>query len=174
MKIASHFKENTVVEHIEKRYDSIEIPQNLRLILKELTSDSEAFDPEMFYQFSMNDIFSYLKASHQYYLNTVMPKIENVLFQLMSALQEDNRESKVFLNGIYNYKRSLQEHIDLEEKILFKYVAEILEGNQNREGTKKALNLFLQTHDDHLILDLDPFKAAIIHFNSQLKGNLTL
>ncbi|MEX1190685.1 MAG: hypothetical protein WEA99_01845 [Brumimicrobium sp.] len=172
MKISAHYKEDLQLNHILQRFNSIEISEEFKILLSNLTEDNDSFNVNDFYSFDLSEVLSYLKSSHDYYLNSCLPKIENTLSQLSLKNKENDRSTKVFTSMLNKYKSDLINHINEEEKVLFAYVEKLLAGNRFNNESKYVLNHFIHSHNDEVVLEIDLLKKAMIRFNSELEGDL--
>lgn len=140
--------------------------------LKELFLETQNFKESDFDQFELSEILAYLKESHQYYLNVAMPKIENTLDQLCGKFKAQYLSLGILNIFLEKYKTQLKKHIDLEEKVLFLFVENLLEGSFSKQNKDFVFNHFLHTHNDNVILHLVELKNDLMTLDPELKGNL--
>lgn len=76
---------------------------------------------------SVPTLLRYLRASHEYFLGYQLPFVRE---QLKEALQEDNHMQALVLQIYDSYVRSILTHMKYEEKTLFPYVENLLEGKK--------------------------------------------
>lgn len=75
---------------------------------------------------SIPTLMHYLKASHDYYLEFQLPFIRK---ELVAALDETNNLARLILRLYDEYAHSVTNHMKYEEKTVFPYVQELLDGN---------------------------------------------
>jgi regulator of cell morphogenesis and NO signaling len=73
--------------------------------------------------FSSRYIVDYLRKSHKYFITTSLPKIEQLLDQLVKS--SDSEDLKIIQTFYNKYKEELIEHINDEEEHTFPYVLEL-------------------------------------------------
>lgn len=157
---------------LSNRFQDQELNPKLEAKIEEVMQDIDSFDPEQFAEFLLEDIFTYLKCSHQYYLNFWIPKLENTLFELHAKLCTDYWSVNLLTLSLNAYKRELIHHIDQEEKVLFAFTQKLIDGKKC-EGLKDlALNHFIHTHDNDVIIEIDKLKQDVVCIDPELKGNL--
>ena len=77
---------------------------------------------------SIPTLMHYLRASHEYFLRFQLPFIRR---ELVDALDESNNLSQLILKLYDEYAQSIRTHMKYEEKTVFPYVENLLEGNSN-------------------------------------------
>ncbi|MBR7043044.1 MAG: helix-turn-helix transcriptional regulator [Prevotella sp.] len=77
---------------------------------------------------SIPTLMHYLRASHEYFLRFQLPFIRR---ELVDALDESNNLSQLILKLYDEYAQSIRTHMKYEEKTVFPYVENLLEGNAN-------------------------------------------
>lgn len=106
------------------------ISTQLFLMICEIYSDS-SFRPgqKELRQIDMEDLLSYLKASHQYYLNERFPHIEEHLQHIIEAC---GQKYGPMLSHFYEeYKQEVMRHIQYyEEEVVFPYIETLLDGQR--------------------------------------------
>ncbi len=140
--------------------------------LKELFLQTQNFEDSDFDTFQLSEIFNYLKESHKYYLNVALPKIENTLDQLCQKFKDEYLSLGILKIFLEKYKTELKQHIDLEEKVLFLFVDNLLKGTYSKQNKDFVFNHFLHTHNDNIILHLVELKNDLMTLDPELKGNL--
>lgn len=140
--------------------------------LESVFFEPEKFEPHLFEKFELEEIFSYLKESHTYYLDIYLPKIENTLQQLYSKFGHQYLSIGILLIFIEKYKKELIQHIKHEEQVLFLFVDQLLKGNYSEKNKDFVLNHFIHTHNDNVIVQLNSLKEDLITFDPELKTNI--
>ena len=77
---------------------------------------------------SVPTLLKYLKASHEYYLGFQLPFIRK---ELSEALDENDNLARLILKLYDEYAHQIHSHMKYEEKTVFPYVENLLEGNAN-------------------------------------------
>lgn len=77
---------------------------------------------------SIPTLMHYLRASHEYFLRFQLPFIRR---ELVDALDESNNLSQLILKLYDEYAQSIRTHMKYEEKTVFPYVENLLDGNAN-------------------------------------------
>ncbi len=88
---------------------------------------------------SIVQVIDYLKSTHRYYLERMIPEIEiriNTLIQQSDINQQQYRLVKQFFNG---YAEELFSHINLEEDQIYPYVINLNTAYQNKSATNELL-----------------------------------
>lgn len=71
--------------------------------------------------FSIDEIVSFLEASHQRFFNLLIPKIEQN-FLLLIDYYQDNSSLKTLFNLFLKFEIDFKQHIKIEETTLFPYI----------------------------------------------------
>lgn len=77
---------------------------------------------------SVPTLLKYLKASHAYFIDFQLPFIRE---ELVSALDENDNLARLIMKLYDEYAHSITNHMRYEEKNLFPYVQDLLDGNLN-------------------------------------------
>lgn len=91
---------------------------------------------------SVEDMVTYLKATHQYYLDRVIPEIENKINALIQHSDIDQKQFMLVKNFFVEYKNEFYAHIDLEEKSIYPYSVDVYKAFVTgvlNEGLKKKI-----------------------------------
>jgi regulator of cell morphogenesis and NO signaling len=89
--------------------------------------NEDYFPEDELLSFSPLEIISYLRKTHQYYIEYVLPKLDSLLKQLIqssSSISKDLQMVDVFYK---KYKQELTLHINDEEERVFPYVRNLAE-----------------------------------------------
>ena len=105
------------------------------------TSDDYVPSDQELSEVKMNEILSYLRLSHKYYLTSALSSLAATLDQLMEPCGETQR--KVLQNFYLDYKREIEKHFEYEETNIFPLAEAIA------CGKKLSSNIFDQIEDDH-------------------------
>lgn len=89
-------------------------------------------------------LVSYLKASHDYYLEDCLPKLHEAVHVMLSS--HDGTVSAA-MNGFFDcYEKAMQEHFIYEESMLFPYATAIIRGETVEN--KPAFHVDSDSHED--------------------------
>jgi len=115
------FQDKTVSDICEEK----EIDINFFLAIVNTFHIHEYFPQDELQSFSSILIVDYLRKSHLDFLKISLPKIENLLKQLVDNSKSNDLK---FIQSFYNkYKEELLDHINDEEENAFPYVLELQE-----------------------------------------------
>lgn len=89
---------------------------------------------------SVKDVVDYLLKTHSYYLERIIPEIENRINLLIQYSQLSKDEFLLVKNFFEEYEKELYGHIALEEKFVYPYVIEIADAYH-----KKSLSTSLES-----------------------------
>lgn len=123
-------------------------------------------DAESVRKLSVPTLLRYLKASHVYYIDFTLPFLRR---ELCEALDENNSLSSLILRLYDSYAHSIKLHMSYEEKTVFPYVENLINGNLT---TNFDIHTFSKHHTqiDQKLLEL---KHIIIKYlpNDALRNN---
>jgi len=74
---------------------------------------------------SVDKVINYLKATHQYYIERMIPEIENRINALIQHSDLDQKQFLLVKNFFEEYKNEFYTHIKLEEKTIYPYVVDV-------------------------------------------------
>lgn len=80
---------------------------------------------EDFANFSLEDMVSYLKSTHDYYLNVAIPHIENQILHLLKHSRLSTKEKDLVTEFFEDYKKEVLDHISNEENDVLPYILEL-------------------------------------------------
>lgn len=144
------------------------ISDQLMKLLVRLHQEPECYDRSLFDPFELSDIFGYLKSSHYYYLNVLLPKINQSVEIVARNLGGDFLGVKVLSLFLSRYQGDLEHHIRQEETILFGFIQELIHGKYNSAQKDFVINHFLFTHNDNVILKLNELRKDLILLEPEL------
>jgi regulator of cell morphogenesis and NO signaling len=105
--------------------------------------------------FSVIMIVKYLKKTHQYYRETLIPSIENWLELLLKKSSGKNKSLTVVKKFFDEFKKEFLAHLKREESVTFPYVEEIYKMYQPvQKSIKKkklisySMKIYKAEHDD--------------------------
>jgi regulator of cell morphogenesis and NO signaling len=130
--------------------------------------NSDYFPEAEFLTFSPLLIVDYLQRTHQYYLNWVVPKMENQLESLILSGKNQAENLKLLRIFFRKYKSELISHIMEEEESIFPYVLRLNEAYEEGTGiseddTRKSILEYEKEHSD-VDAKLNDLKNLVIKF----------
>lgn len=121
---------------------------------------------------SLPTLVKYLRASHEYYLGYQLPAIRR---ELERALDESDNLARLIMKLFDEYARSIRNHMQFEEKSLFPYVEQLIQG---KASDQYDIHTFSRHHGQNE-LKLRELKSIIIKYlpsdslhNNQLTATL--
>jgi len=126
---------------------------------------------EDFAHFSLGDMVSYLKSTHDYYLNVAIPHIEDQILHLLEHSQLSDKEKDLVTGFFDDYKKEVLDHISNEENEVLPYILEL-----ERQSARKVPEVaFIQklrqysirefaTEHDRLEYSLENLSKLIIRY----------
>lgn len=121
---------------------------------------------------SLPTLVKYLRASHEYYLGYQLPAIRR---ELERALDESDNLARLIMKLFDEYARSIRNHMQFEEKSLFPYVEQLIQG---KVSDQYDIHTFSRHHGQNE-LKLRELKSIIIKYlpsdslhNNQLTATL--
>ena len=125
--------------------------------------NEEYFPREELLSFSPPEIIHYLRKTHQYYFQYVVPKLDDLL-EKMTASSHPDFKGLQMVNVFYRkYKKELTQHIDYEEERVFPYVINLVKNN--KLDPKYTIQSFEQEHSN-VDEKLNDLKNLIIKYIS--------
>lgn len=109
-----------------------------------------AYDLRAFDHYSLSEILDYLKRTHSFYSNRMLPKIEMAISNVVRHFP-DHPISAVLEHFFNRYRNELLEHIELEESKLFPYATSLYDGMRRKDYSVSA---FMLQHDHSIESDL--------------------
>lgn len=150
------FKEKTVEEICDKN----QIDTDFFLAIVNTYTDESYFPESELLSFSPVLLIDYLKNTHNYYIDYVLPKIERLLNQVLLSCKE-NCSSLQMINTFYQkYKSELLLHLKLEDEKVFPYIIELYE-NRKINDNGKSIEV-LENEHNNVEVKLSDLKNLII------------
>lgn len=94
--------------------------------------DEEFVPGEDLLLFSLGTVVKYLTSTHTYYLESVLPQVEEKLYRLLDQSALSEKEVKLVTGFFNDYKDEFMGHISEEEQNVLPYILE-MEVNSTRE-----------------------------------------
>lgn len=126
--------------------------------------------------FPVSHIISYLRKTHQYYLESAIPEIENLISELQEASFKQQANIDLLRKYFSRYKNEVSKHIQREEDRVFPYVLQIEQAYANLNPSKKlvddiraySVSDYFEEHED-VESELFDLKSIIIKYIPQPK-----
>ncbi len=152
------FKDKTVSEICDEKT----INTDFFLAIVNTFHNQEYFPENELLSFSPILIVQYLKKTHHYYINYLLPKIEKLLKHLITG-HESNCQELNMIHAFYKkYKIELLQHINNEEKNVFPYILNLIDKN-GQVGLEYSLHTFEKEHTN-VDIKLNDLKNLIIKY----------
>jgi len=156
----------------DKRLEKICIEQNISidffLAIINTFHDDEYFPETELKAFSPLLIINYLKKTHQYYIEYVIPKLESLLMQLIESNKTEIHQLEIIEQFWLKYKDELLLHLDDEEQVAFPYIIDLVENNI--KNTQYAIHTFEKEHTN-VDIKLNDLKKLIIKYIDPVYDN---
>jgi regulator of cell morphogenesis and NO signaling len=131
--------------------------------------------------FSLSLIISYLKNTHDYYLNHKIPEIGSMIKRLLNESDEPLQKELVLIDKFFNeYRDNLTAHIKREENTVYPYILKLekyykdpqsLSENDINELKTYAIERYAEEHDD-IQESLYDLKSLIIKYLPPQQNNV--
>lgn len=104
-----------------------ELNLNLNFVLAIINSyhTKDYFPEKELRSFSASTIVSYLRKTHEYYVNYVLLRIDGLLEELLQSGGDQNNDLRIIKSFYNKYKVELLNHINEEEEHVFPYVLKL-------------------------------------------------
>ena len=138
--ISLGFGDKTVKEACEAN----NIDSNTFLSVVNFLSEGNVEVDETYNNISIETVISYLKNAHSYFLDYKLPSIRT---KLIDAVESSGQLSYqvVFMKFFDEYFDEVRKHMDYEDKTVFPYVIQLLEGKLH---PKYRIAIFEEHHSD--------------------------
>lgn len=105
---------------------------------------------------SVEQVVNYLKATHQYYLERMIPEVENRINALIQHSDINQKQFLLVKNFFEEYKNEFYTHIKHEEHSIYPYVLEVnqanikgvLESELKQKIQKEPIDSYAEEHSD--------------------------
>lgn len=102
----------------------------------------------------LNDVINHILSTHHTFMHKELPYISKLMDKVTIAHAEKHGDFLSWLNSIYQtFKDNLEEHLNVEETILFPYIKELEATAKHKKPNietkifKKIINLLSAEHD---------------------------
>lgn len=111
---------------------------------------------------SVPDIITYLKSSHDYFLNFRLPSIREKLHNVVSKSNGEisNELSKAIIYYFDEYVAEVKKHMEYENKLVFPYIKTLMAKNKQENY---SIDVFSRQHN-HVEERMTEFKNIIIRY----------
>lgn len=141
----------------------------MELILELYHNDDENFQYQKLHKFSVEQVLSYLQASHKFYLSKKLPEIEQTMMHIFNKYGSTHQILTSLTSFFNEYKNRLVEHIRMEEKIFFPYIKNLIAASKGQLASDEVRALLknnsIASFDDNHDPIEDDLKSvsSIIH-----------
>ena len=108
-------------------------PETFLIICKVYAFDGYRPSREQMEGACLEDIVRYLRLSHTYYLETMVPALAAAIEDMIGPC--DDMHKKVIRKFFGDYKEELERHFDYEEKTVFPYVEAMIDSREREPYT---------------------------------------
>lgn len=106
----------------------------------------EDFDiEEINNELSIPSLILYLKSAHSYFLDFKLPAIRTKLFEAVQDIEQTIPYSQLFMQFFDEYVREVKKHMEYENKTVFHYVMNLLEG---KLSDNYSISVFHKRHNE--------------------------
>ena len=119
------------------------------LVIINTFHDLQYFPTQQLQDFPVHILLNYLKQTHFYYLNNVLPEIELQIEKMEKNCDIDKETLSLLHNFFIEYRNELSGHIEREEKVVYPYVLELeqaMESGEVSEVLGKKMNSYAITN----------------------------
>jgi regulator of cell morphogenesis and NO signaling len=165
----SSLPEKQTFEGIELNHELVE------LILDLYDNDSDAdFFHQKLRKFSLEEIVTYIQASHRYYLTKKVPELEQSLLHIFSKFGQTHQLLASLALFFNQYKNKLVRHFKLEESLVLPYIKKMILADSGLMGREELIALFASQsiraftdHHDEVEEELKEVSVIIHNFVEQ-------
>lgn len=127
---------------------------------------SRPFEAE---RISLRTLMDYLKGSHAYFIDFLLPSIRRKLIEAVNYGNSDNEVSMLLLKFFDSYVDEIKNHMNYENDAVFTYIDRLIEGDVS--GTHLPDGLFTDRHDD-VAQKLNDLKDIIVRYYPRRNSDL--
>ncbi len=123
-------------------------------------------------QLSVPTLLHYLEASHRYYLDFQLPFIRR---ELEESINEDDPLGHLIMKFYDEYAQEIRRHMKYEEKTLFPYVQQLIDGNPSGDYNIETFSRHHEASDKklrELKLMIIKYLPTDSHHNNKLTATL--
>jgi len=140
------FENKTVKEICQKK--NIELSFFLEILNSYHNHDY--FAEDQFDNYSLSLIINYLKNTHNYYLTSKIPELEEMVQLFIQSSSEQNKaNNRLIANFFESYKLELIRHLNQEESHLFPYTQKLEEAIESGYASTELLAKVKKNANNH-------------------------
>jgi regulator of cell morphogenesis and NO signaling len=133
--------------------------------------DDEFVPSEGFSHFSLGTMVDYLRATHAYYLDVALPRMEKKILRLLDHSDLSEKEVQLVSGFFDDYKKDFMAHISHEEQVILPYILELEKQSQKKRPEPQfidrlrnySIGEFAKEHD-RLEYSLENLSMLIIKY----------
>lgn len=149
----------------------IEVDPNFLVDVLNVFCDFTDINYALFNEYSVPVIVDYLKRSHTYYLNKILPEIGQSISILLNNYDKTHPLLSILYQFYYKYKNDLETHFFEEEDFLFPYANRLYRTMYFKAETYLFINYlqnfsissFIETHSD-TVKELIKIKTILFEY----------
>ena len=153
---------------LEKICAAANVNVDFFLVIVNTFHNEEYFPETELKSFSPVLIIEYLRKTHQYYIEYVLPKLESLLTQLIESNKTEIHQLDIIEQFYFKYKEELLLHINEEEQEVFPYITNLV--NNKQLNTKYTIHSFEKEHSN-VDIKLNDLKNLIIKYIEPIYDN---
>jgi len=111
--------------------------------------NEDYFPKEKMQEYPVKLIVDYLKKTHNYYKNKILPEIEDAIERLIISCPVDCDNLKLIEKFYKDYKNELEYHLNNEEKRFFPYIIALTESQQSMQNLTEIREKFNFSYEIH-------------------------
>lgn len=138
------------------------------LAILNIFHNKEYFPENELKAFSPTLIIDYLKKTHLYYIEYILPKLESLLKQLIESNKTEIHQLNIIEQFYHNYREELLLHIKEEEQKVFPYITNLVENG--RKDAQYCIRSFEKEHSN-VDIKLNDLKTLIIKYIDPVYDN---
>jgi len=141
--------------------------------------DPDQFKAEVFQKYPIEQILSYLRITHKFYIEKRLGEIEQAI-ELLNSIEnkEVNNWYPYLANFIKGFNQEMLHHIQEEEKTLFPYIDVLLVARKSKvlnytPEQKICLLSFMLDHDDEVEEELHKLIISLDQISESFKDSFS-
>jgi regulator of cell morphogenesis and NO signaling len=153
--------------------EACEVDQvNITLLMEMLKafSDNNHFPQEELSKLPLHSIIEYLIKTHVYYINSRLPRIEQLIDLLVDHYGKFDMHLYLLKDYFNDYKRDMLAHICIEERDLFPYVLKLIKSNTEQLNAVELFNLLEQNAITHFINEHNHVEDELVEIRRRLNN----
>lgn len=130
------------------------------LLIINTFNNEEYFPEDELKAFSPLLIIDYLRKTHIHYNTYVLPKLQQLLHQLIKSDKTESKELLIIEKFYHKYKTEVLLHLKEEEELLFPYITKLINGTSRKDY---SIHTFEKEHTN-VDTKLKDLKSLIIKY----------